>query len=141
MVKTFFVFVIAIIFLVIAFIIKRAHKNESLQMENYKQTYATIDRTIYSETGEVKYYVSFTEKGNKLIAQTDHYTSETKSLDPGDEVKIGYYFTKKGTPRAVILDERVIPVSNSVPGFYKFMTAIGLLLILVAVVMFAKYFK
>ena len=141
MVKTFLVFVIAIIFLVIAFIIKRAHKKEQAQMNNYKQTFATIDRTIYSDTGEVRYYVSFVDDDRTILAQTDYYSSETKSLKAGDEVKIGYFFIRENTAHAVIFDERVIPVSNSIPRVYKFMTAIGLLLILVAVVMFARYFK
>ena len=60
------------------------------------------------------------------------------SLNPGDEVKIGYFFAKNGAPRAVILDERIIPVSDSVPGYYKFVASIGILLLLVAVAMFAN---
>lgn len=138
MVKIIIVFVIAIVFLAIAFRIKTAHKNESIQMGNYNQTYAAIERVIFSDTGEVKYYVSFLDEENKIIAQTHYYSSKTKSLNPGDEVKIGYFFNKRGTPRAVIFDERVIPVSNSVPGFYKFMTIVGILLLLIAVVMFAR---
>lgn len=138
MVKIAIVFVIAVALLIISFIVKMAHQNESLQIENYKQTYATIDRTIFSDTGNAKYYVSFTENGNKITAQTDHYSSETRSLNPGDEVKIGYFFTKGGTPRAVILDERMTPVTNSVSGFYKFLTVTGILLLLVSAVMFVK---
>lgn len=138
MVKIVIVFVIAVVLLVIAFVVKAAQKNEGLQMDNCKQTYATIDRVIFSDTGNAKYYVSFSEKGNRITAQTDHYSSETKSLNPGDEVKIGYFFTKNGAPRAVILDGRLMPVSNSVSGFYKFLIIIGILILLVAAAMFAK---
>lgn len=138
MVKLIIILVIAIVLLVVAFRMKIALQNDSSQMDNYKQTFAIIERVIFSDTGNAKYYVTFTENGNKITAQTDHYSSNTKSLNPGDEVKIGYFFAKNGAPRAVILDERLTPVSNNVPGYYKFIAAIGILLLLVAVVMFAK---
>lgn len=138
MIKCVMVLAISIFFFVSAFKVKQIYKKQKLEVENYKQTYATIDRAIFSDKGNVKYYISFFENGNNITAQTDHYTSETKSLNPGDEVKIGYYFTKRGAPRAVILDERVIPVSNSVPAFYKFLTIIGILLFLTALFMFIK---
>lgn len=135
MVKTFIVFVIAIVFLVIAFMTRAAFRNEILQMGNYKRTQAIIDRVVFSDTGNAKYYVSFEEDGNVILAETNHYSSEIKSLNPGDEVKIGYYFIKRGTPRAVIYDERLIPVSNSVPWFYRFMTIVGILLLFAAAAM------
>lgn len=138
MVKIAIVFVVAVALLIISFIIKTAHRNENLEIANYKQTYATIERTVFSDTGNAMYYVSFMESGNKIVAQTDYYSSDARSLNPGDEVKIGYFFTKRGTPSAVILDERVVAVANSVPGFYKFLTVTGILLLLVSVAMFAK---
>lgn len=138
MVKIVIVFVIAIVLLVVAFRMKGALQSNNSQMDNYKQTFATIDRVIFSDTGNVKYYVTFMENGNKITAQTDHYSSKTKSLNPGDEVTIGYFFAKNGAPRAVILDESVVPVSNAVPSYYKFVAIIGLLLILVAVAMLVK---
>lgn len=138
MVKIVIIFVIAIVLLVIAFGIRASQKNEKSQIDNYQQTYATIDRVIFSDTGNAKYYVTFTENGNEITAQTDHYSSKTKSLNPGDKVKIGYFIAKNGAYRAVIIDERLIPVSSSVPGYYKFLTIVGLLLLLVAAVMFAR---
>lgn len=138
MVKAGMVFMIAIIFLVIAYWIKMAHKRESIRRGKYEQTYATIDRVIFSDTGNAMYYVLFMKNGNRILAQTDYYSSSTKSLNPGDEVKIGYYFTPRGTPRAIIYDDRVIPVSNFVPSFYKFFAAVGILLLLVAIAMFAR---
>lgn len=138
MIKYVMVFVISIFFLAISFIIKLSYKKEKLQIENYKRTSATIDRVIWSDTGNAKYYVSFLDNGNSITAQTDYYSSETKSLNPGDEVKIGYFFIKDKIPRAVIFDERVIPVSNSVPRFYKLLTIIGILLFLTALFMLIK---
>lgn len=99
----------------------------------------TIKSAIFNDTGNVWYYVSFSENGNKITAKTDTYTSETKSLNPGDEVEIGYYFTKRGNhPRAVIFDKRVIPCSTSVPGFGKFLNIVGILFLIIALFMFIK---
>ncbi|MBR1455150.1 MAG: hypothetical protein IJ593_11010 [Lachnospiraceae bacterium] len=138
MVKIIIVFVIAIVLLVIAFRMKADHKSENLQLSNFKETYATIDRVIFSDTGNAKYYVSFYENGDTITAQTDHYSSETKSLNTGDEVKIRYFVTKNGAPRAVIIDDRLIPVSNSVSDFYKILMIAGILLILVSAAMLVK---
>ena len=138
MVKTVMIFVIAIIFLLISFLIRLAHQKENTQIENSKQTIATIDRTIYSDTGEVMYYVSFTENGRTIIAQTDHYSSKTKSLDPGDQVKIGYFYIRGKTAHAVIFDERVSPVSDSDPSICRFLTIAGILLLLIAAIMLVK---
>lgn len=138
MAKTIIVFIIAIIFILIAFLIRSAHQKEITQIENSKQTMAIIDQTIYSDTGEVMYYVSFVENSRTIIAQTDYYSSETKSLNPGEQVKIGYFFIRENTAHAVIFDERVIPVSTSDSKFYKVSTIIGILLFLVAAAMFVK---
>lgn len=124
MVKAVIVLVIAIIFLVVALSIKMSYKNDLAQAENYKQTYATMERTIFSDTGSVMYYVTFTDNGKVYTAQTDHYTSKTKSLNLGDTVKIGYFFICGNKPHAIIFDDRVIPVSDSVPSAYKFFTVV-----------------
>lgn len=138
MVKAIITFVIAIIFLLIAFIIKSAHQKESTQIENSKQTVATVNQTIYSDTGEVMYYISFIENGRSIIAQTDYYSSETKSLNPGEQVKISYFYINEKTVHAIIYDDRVIQVSNSDSSVYKFMIIVGILLLLVAATMFVK---
>ena len=44
MVKLIIVLVIAIVLLVVAFRMKTALQNDSSQMDNYKQTFATIER-------------------------------------------------------------------------------------------------
>ena len=89
-----------------------------------------------SETGNVRYYVVFVGAGKQMEAQTVYYSSRTKSLSPGDPVDIGYYFAKDGmTPRAVIYDNRLIPCSDSVPGFCTLMAVIGAVLLLTGVLM------
>ena len=132
------VFIIAAIFLGIAFLIRSSQKKEKAQVDNCKRTNATIVRTIFSDTGEPKYYVSFEDNGRTITAQTDHYSSETKSLSPGDQVEIGYFFIRENVARAMIFDERVIPISNVVPIIFKFFAAVGVLLFLLAASMLVK---
>ena len=99
----------AAIFLAAGILIKRSLAKEKKQEKNLKEAEATIDR--------VKYYVRFLMDGKEILAQTVRYTSDAKSLNPGDRVTIGYYFTQNGTPRARILDDGVIPCADSVSNF------------------------
>ena len=133
MVKTIMIFIISFIFLMISIMVKLAYKNENFKRANYKHTLAIIERSCFSEEGKLYYYVSFFDNGNKFVAQTDRYTFTTKTLESGDEVDIGYYFTKRGTPRAVILDTHFVPCSNSVPGFYRLFAFIGIVLFFIAI--------
>ena len=139
MIQCSLVIVISLIFFFSSFRLKKSLKDEELEKQKYKKTLGTISKTIFTDTGNVWYYVSFLENGNKITAKTDSYTSETKSLNPGDAVEIGYYFTKRGNhPRAVIFDERVIPCSTSIPRYCKFFNIVGILLLLVALFIFIK---
>lgn len=138
MIKCVIIFAISFIFFLISAKFRKLEKDEKLEKQTYKKALATIDKVIYSETGNVKYYVSFSENGEKIVAQTDHYSAETKSLNPGDKVNIGYYFTKQKSPRAVIYDERLIPCSNSVHGFCKLLNIVGILLLIIALFMLIK---
>lgn len=136
--KVIIVFVLSIILFVIAVKLKSSLKKDDLKKENYKTTLAIIDRVIYSETGNVRYYVSFLDNGNIVTAQTNYYSSATKSLNTGDEVNIGYYFVKGKIPRAVIYDERVTPCSNSLSGLYKLLNVAGVLLLIIALFMLIR---
>lgn len=118
-------FVFAIIFLVAGGFNRRSLAKGKAQEKNLPEAEATIDRVIFSDGGNVKYYVRFLMDGKEILAQTVHYTSDTKSLNPGDRVTIGYYFTQNGTPRARILDDRVIPCADSVSNFSWILFAIG----------------
>lgn len=100
-----------------------------------KRTTAKIDRVIFSDTGNVKYYVYFYENEKKILAQTEHYTSDNKSLNSGDQVEISYYYTKEGKPRAVICFPQMIPCADSTVNFYKGIAIIGGVLLLVALAM------
>ena len=107
----------AAIFLAAGILIKRSLAKEKKQEKNLKEAEATIDRVIFSDGGNVKYYVRFLMDGKEILAQTVRYTSDAKSLNPRDRVTIGYYFTQNGTPRARILDDGVIPCADSVSNF------------------------
>lgn len=139
MVKIIQVFVISLIFLAISLKMWLSHKREIKERNEYKQTSAVIERIVQSKGGNTKFYVSFSENGNSYTAQTEHYSSGAKNFNCGDEVKIGYFFTNGNRPMAVILDKRLTSVSNSIPGFCKFLTVIGVFLFLTATAMLINF--
>lgn len=139
MVKIIMIFAIAFVFILLAVLTGTESKEAKALAENAKRTVATVDRVIYSDTGNVKYYVTFSENGHKVTAQTSHYSSKTKSLNAGDQVEIGYFYIGEKTARAFIIDDRVAPVSDSVPTYCKVFAGIGTLLLLVASAALAKY--
>lgn len=131
-----FVFIIAFLFLFLSWKMRTGLKKDARAQESYLPAHGVISRTVFSETGNVRYYVVFVGAGKQMEAQTVYYSSRTKSLSPGDPVDIGYYFAKDGiTPRAVIYDNRLVPCSDSVPGFCTLMAVIGAVLLLTGVLM------
>lgn len=139
MVKAVIIFAIAVVVLALAYKIKAGYIKDENLIKTYEQTYAAVERVVFSDTGNAKYYVSFTVAGERITAETGYYSSETKSLNSGDKVRIGYYFARGGAPWAVIFDDRVTAVSGSVPAFYKGMTVLGMLLLLISIAMFVKW--
>ena len=133
MAKVALLFILGAIFLIIALL--GAVRSES---KEYTRTEAVIERVIFSDTGNVKYYVSFVNNGVEILAQTDHYSSETKSLNPGDKVEIGYYLTKNGKFRAVVLDDGLEPVSSRVGWLFKLMLVCGCAMVSIAIVLFVR---
>lgn len=110
---------------------KQSVKKGEEQKASCIRTNGVIDRVIFSDTGNVTYYVRFTDAaGERHLAQTNRYTSDTKSLNPGDAVAIGYHFTPQGVSRAVIFDERVISCTDtaSVRNFPKICLVLGIVL-------------
>ncbi len=129
------IFLMSIIFFVIAFMGKRNLKKSECEERDYQ---CTIDRVIFSDTGNVEYYVVFEENAHTIMTQTEHYSSKTPSLHPHEKVKIKYFFTKNKVPRAIIIDERVKSVSFSVPKIFNFCILIGILLFLTALFVFMQ---
>lgn len=131
MIKPLIILIISILMFALSLLIKSAKRKDDLNKSKIPRTTAVIDRTIISDGGNAMYYVSFTIDNTYIIAQTDYYSSKTKSLNPGDTVEIGYYFTEKNVPRAVIYDQRVIPCSESILSLCRLFNIIGLLLLAV----------
>lgn len=127
--------VIAIGFLLVAFAMK-----PSPEREDIRRTKGVIDRVIYSDEGNVMYYVRFVENEQKIMAQTVSYSYSTKSLNPDEEVEIGYYYTKKGRPRAIIFDDRITRCSEESLIWIKIFNIIGAAFLLLAFYVAVKNF-
>ncbi len=81
---------------------------------NKKFSTGIIDKVIYNDTGNVMYYVIINVDGQFVTAQSINYTSESKTLKQGKEVKVNYYFTPKGAARVEILDEDIVSCIDAV---------------------------
>lgn len=138
MVKGIIVLCISIFFFALAAKMRSSLKQDAIKRKQYNKTLATIVQVIYSESGNVRYDVSFWDKKAKVLAQTDYYSSSTKSLNPGDEVEIGYYYIDGKIPRAVIYDNRIVPCANSVSKFYIFLAILGAVLFITALLMMIR---
>lgn len=138
MVKGIIVLCISFVFLFSAAKMRSSLKRDIIKRKQYDKASGTVVQAVYSETGNVRYDVSFWDNGVQVLAQTDYYSSSTKSLNPGDEVEIGYYYIDGKIPRAVIYDDRIIPCADSVPGFCMFLTIIGAVLLVTALIMIVK---
>lgn len=73
-----------------------------------------IDKIYDSDNAANVYYVIRCEDhGNILEGRSIYYSSDTKSLEIGEEVPVGWYFTEKQhRPKFVIHDDRIRPVSG-----------------------------
>lgn len=138
MVKGIIVLCISIFSFALAAKMRSSLKQDAIKRKQYNKTLATIVQVIYSESGNVRYDVSFWDKKAKVLAQTDYYSSSTKSLNPGDEVEIGYYYIDGKIPRAVIHDNRIVPCANSVSKFYIFLAILGAVLFITALLMMIR---
>ena len=49
--------------------VKKSLKAEQMEKQKYKKTLGTIKRTIFTDTGNVWYYVSFLQNGNEITAK------------------------------------------------------------------------
>lgn len=97
-----------------------------------KQITATIDDVIFSDAGNVRFYVSFEEDGQLKTGQTEYYADTGRKYNAGDSLKASYVVTKGGINRVYIEDPQVVPVSVSASKFRFVLLAVGILLSVVA---------
>lgn len=81
-------------------------------VKKYK-TKAIIDKVIYSDTGNVRYYIKFNKDNREIKGQTIYYSKTDRKYNEGDNAEIYYHYTKNNKIMAEIIDDDLVPCSNS----------------------------
>lgn len=81
-------------------------------VEKYK-TKAIIDKIIYSDSGNVRYYIKFNKDSEEMRGQTIYYSKTNRKYNEGDSVEIYYHYTKNNKIMAEVIDNDLVPCSNS----------------------------
>lgn len=131
--KIIAILILAVVFIILAWIIGQTDDDKYDMIE----ASATIDRVVYSDTGNAMYYVTFLENGKTITGQSIYYSSSTKALNGGDDVAINYFYTKGGNVRVIILDNTLKPCMNSLKSLSRVLLYISVILFIVAGYLFA----
>lgn len=82
-------------------------------IEKYK-TKAIIEKVIYSDVGNVKYYIKFNKDNEEMRGQTIYYSKTNHKYHEGDSAEIYYHYTKNNKIRAEIIDDDLVTVSSTI---------------------------
>lgn len=129
--KAIMLFVLAVIFALSALGFKRLYTSAVTDRATWPQTYGVIEKWIQDGGSQNMCYVRFEIDGQTHVAQSDHYTGNTRSVPAGETVRIGYYFNGNRY-MAVIHDERLTPTSENIAGVYKVPAVISVVLLALA---------
>ncbi len=99
-----------------------------------KETTGVIDMYIKErDGGAFWYYVNFIDKdtGKAIRAESNYFKMTSKELDEGEEVKIKYYYTKRGRPYVEIIDD-TLETFNSDTSTARNFKIISIILFIIA---------
>lgn len=104
------------------------------------RTAGVIDKVIYGETGNVRYYVNTEVNGEIISVKSPHYSSRTKSLPEGKYVLVDYVVSSKGVSSVEIINEDIILCKDDMGGELKFLLGFAIaVLIVIAIFMIKKF--
>ncbi len=125
--------IVGFISFVFACAFRAIHKREVSQKSNLQATNATVEQIYNHNDNSLEYHVSFDHDGTRVTAKAGRYCPKQEAkVCAGETVEIGYYFLRNGTPRAIIFDNRLIPVSEIIPRCCKVMAAIWIICLCLA---------
>lgn len=111
-----------IITFIFACVFQIIHKREIRLKQNLQTMNATIGEIYNNRNGSKEYLIWFDYSGLRVLTNTGHYYSRPDTnVCVGDTVDIGYCLSNDGKPYAIILDNRLIPVSEIIPKCVKAM--------------------
>ncbi len=134
-------YIILLILGIIAIVISFLTKNPAETPKETIHANGVVKKVIYSDTGNVRYYVNInTSEGNLLEAQSIYYSKTDRKYHVDDPIPVNYYFTDKGKVRCEVDDPDLIPCKTSFASLSRVMMIAGVALILLFIVFFAKSF-
>lgn len=126
--------ILGLILLLISFLTREKEPSDIVK----SQAIGTIEKVIYSDSGNVRYYIRFTDGSSEVQGQSIHYSVANRKYHEGDTVNISYYYAKNGNAIVEVNDSDLVPCSNSLSKFSKVSLILGIVLIVVFVVFLVK---
>ena len=102
------------------------------------RTTGIIEKVIYGDTGNVRYYVSVNLNGTNTIVKSNFYSSKTKSLPEGKNVVVDYMISTKGVQSVEIINEDIVPCKSDLAGELRILALFGIMVIVVICVFIIK---
>lgn len=114
--------IVFIFFAIMFYLLHRLIRKE-LANDQFKSSIrnAVIDKVTSTENNNTRYYVTFeTEYGEVTNGKSIAYAVTHKKYKAGDEIQIKYFIIKNGKARVKVLDDELIPCSDSAKSAAKF---------------------
>lgn len=133
-------YLIFLILGIISICISFASKNANNTQHSTIKATGIITRVIYSDTGNVRYYVDVPTEGDTLKGKTIYYKKTDRKYHEGDSVLLEYHYTKNNQIQAVVDDPDLIPCNSSFQPMSKIMLVVGVVFVILFAVFFIKSF-
>ena len=104
------------------------------------RTTGIIEKVIYGDTGNVRYYVSVNLNDTNIIVKSNFYSSKTKSLPEGKNVVVDYMISTKGVQSVEIINEDIVLASNDMKVELIFLVVFVILVIMICGIFVIKKF-
>ena len=127
-------FILLLVLAIVLWVVGNSMTKPDSNKKETSSAVGTIQKVIYTDSGNAYYYVAFNANGTAYTGQSITYSYKTKTLNDGDTVQIQYYFTKSGRARVIIDDNRLIPCEASFESYGKVFKSLSIVLFGVAVV-------
>lgn len=132
----YFIFLIlGIIAICISVLSDKANK---MQYETIKAS-GIITMIIYSDNGNVMYYVDILTEDGILKGETVYYSNTHRKYHEGDTVPLEYYYTKSNKLQATVDDPELVPCNAVFHRMSKIMFAVGIAFIVLFVLLFFSH--
>lgn len=134
-------YIILLIFGIIAIVISFATKNSNSTSPEMFQAYGIITKVIYSDAGNVRYYINIDAGNGQIIeSQSIYYAKTNRKYHVDDTVPVNYYYTKNNKVRCEVNDPELVKVKDSFVTVSKVTLLVGIIFIALFLILTIKSF-